>query len=150
MKILVIHGPNLNLLGRREPEVYGTLTLQEIDEEIRQTAKSLGVEVATRQSNEEAKIIEWIQESPVTFQAVVINPAAFTHTSIAIRDAIAAVGIPTVEVHLSNIYSREPFRRNSFIAPVARGQISGFGKDSYTLGLKAAVSLISPSPGQQS
>ena len=148
MKILVIHGPNLNLLGSREPEVYGTLTLEEIDEEIGRTAKSLGVEIATRQSNEEAKIIGWIQEAPAVYQALVINPAAFTHTSIAIRDAIAAVGIPTVEVHLSNIYARESFRHNSFIAPVARGQVSGFGKDSYTLGVRAAVSLISQ--GQQS
>jgi 3-dehydroquinate dehydratase-2 len=148
MKILVIHGPNLNLLGSREPEVYGTLTLEEIDEEIGRTAKKLGVEITTRQSNEEAKIIGWIQEAPAVYQALVINPAAFTHTSIAIRDAIAAVGILTIEVHLSNIHARESFRQNSFIAPVARGQISGFGKDSYTLGLQAAVSLISQ--GQES
>jgi 3-dehydroquinate dehydratase-2 len=143
MKILVIHGPNLNLLGSREPEVYGTLTLEEIDEEIGRTAKKLGVEITTRQSNEEAKIIGWIQEAPAVYQALVINPAAFTHTSLAIRDAIAAVGILTIEVHLSNIHARESFRQNSYIAPVARGQISGFGKDSYTLGLQAAVSLIS-------
>lgn len=148
MKILVIHGPNLNLLGTRETEVYGTLTLQEIDQELKKTAKSLSVHVTTRQSNEEAKIIEWIQRAPDSFQAIVINPAAFTHTSVAIRDAIAAVGIPTVEVHLSNIHSRESFRQHSYIAPVAKGQISGFGSESYVLGLRAAVSLVSEIQGR--
>ena len=148
MKILVIHGPNLNLLGTRETEIYGTLTLQEIDQELKKTAKSLSVQVTTRQSNEEAKIIEWIQRAPDSFQAIVINPAAFTHTSVAIRDAIAAVGIPTVEVHLSNIHSRESFRQHSYIAPVAKGQISGFGSESYVLGLRAAVSLVSEIQGR--
>lgn len=146
MKLLVIHGPNLNLLGIREPEVYGTLTLDEIDREIESTARSLGAEVEARQSNEEARIIQWIQEAPGSFEAIVINPAAFTHTSVAIRDAIAATGMPTVEVHLSNIYAREPFRQHSHIAPVARGQITGFGKESYLLGVRAAVSLISRAP----
>lgn len=145
MKILVIHGPNLNLLGNREPEVYGTLTLDEIDKEIKETAKVLGVKVETRQTNEEATILDWIQKAPQLFQAVIINPAAFTHTSVAIRDAIAATGIPVVEVHLSNIHAREPFRQHSFIAPVAKGQISGFGKDSYLLGLRAAVSFLTTS-----
>jgi 3-dehydroquinate dehydratase-2 len=145
MKILVIHGPNLNLLGTREPEVYGTSTLKDIDRELATTAKSLGVEVEARQSNEEAKIIQWIQEAKEKFQAIVINPAAFTHTSVAISDAISATGIPVVEVHLSNIYARESFRQQSYIAPVAIGQISGFGKESYLLGLRAAVShLASP------
>ncbi len=148
MKILVIHGPNLNLLGTRETEIYGTLTLQEIDQELKKTAKSLSVQVTTRQSNEEAKIIDWIQRAPDAFQAIVINPAAFTHTSVAIRDAIAAVGIPTVEVHLSNIHSRESFRQHSYIAPVAKGQISGFGSESYVLGLRAAVSLVSEIQGR--
>jgi 3-dehydroquinate dehydratase-2 len=148
MKILVIHGPNLNLLGTRETEIYGTLTLQEIDQELKKTAKSLSVQVTTRQSNEEAKIIEWIQRAPDLFQAIVINPAAFTHTSVAIRDAIVAVGIPTVEVHLSNIHSRESFRQHSYIAPVAKGQISGFGSESYVLGLRAAVSLVSEIQGR--
>jgi len=144
----VIHGPNLNLLGTREAEIYGTLTLREIDRDLKKTAKSLGVQVTTRQSNEEARIIDWIQQAPGSFQAIVINPAAFTHTSIAIRDAVAAVEIPTVEVHLSNIHAREPFRRHSFIAPVAKGQISGFGRESYVLGLRAAVTLVSESRGR--
>ena len=148
MKVLVIHGPNLNLLGTREAEIYGTLTLREIDRDLKKTAKSLGVQVTTRQSNEEARIIDWIQQAPGSFQAIVINPAAFTHTSIAIRDAVAAVEIPTVEVHLSNIHAREPFRRHSFIEPVAKGQISGFGRESYVLGLRAAVTLVSESRGR--
>ncbi len=143
MKILVIHGPNLNLLGTREPEVYGRLTLAQIDQKIAATAKTLQVEVECRQTHEEGKILEWIQAAPGGFAALVINPAAFTHTSVAIRDAIAATGIPTVEVHLSNIHARESFRRHSFIAPVAAGQISGFGQESYLLGLRAAVTLAS-------
>lgn len=145
MKILVIHGPNLNLLGEREPEIYGTSTLKDIDGELREIAASLGVSVETRQSNDEAKIIDWVQKAASTFQAIVINPAAFTHTSVAIADAISASGIPVVEVHLSNIHARESFRRESFIAPVARGQISGFGAASYLLGLRAAVSILSAS-----
>ncbi len=143
MKILVIHGPNLNLLGTREPEVYGKLTLAQIDREIAATAKALQVEVECRQSHDEGKILEWIHAASGVFAALVINPAAFTHTSVAIRDAIAATGIPTVEVHLSNIHARESFRQNSFIAPVAAGQISGFGQESYLLGLRAAVTLAS-------
>jgi 3-dehydroquinate dehydratase-2 len=150
MKILVIHGPNLNLLGTREPEVYGTLTLAQIDREIAATAKTLGVQVETRQTHEEGKILEWIHGAQDKFEAIVINPAAFTHTSVAIRDAIAATGIPTIEVHLSNIHARESFRQHSFIAPVAKGQICGFGMESYLLGLRAAVSLVSSSQGSQS
>jgi 3-dehydroquinate dehydratase-2 len=146
MKVLVIHGPNLNLLGKREPQVYGSLSLREIDRRIRETAKSLQVEVEARQTNEEARIIAWIQEAADAFQAIVINPAGFTHTSVAIRDAIAAAGLPTVEVHLSNIHAREDFRQHSFIAPVAHGQISGFGAESYILGLRAAVALFSLPP----
>ncbi len=146
MRVLVIHGPNLNLLGKREPQVYGSLSLQEIDQRIRETAKSLGVEVEARQTNEEARIIEWIQEAADAFDAIVINPAGFTHTSVAIRDAIAAAGVPTVEVHLSNIHAREPFRQHSFISPVVHGQITGFGAESYTLGLRAAVALVSVPP----
>ncbi len=141
MKILVIHGPNLNLLGTREPEIYGRLTLARIDEELAAAAKALQVEVECRQTHEEGKILDWIHEAPGIFAALVINPAAFTHTSVAIRDAIAATGLPTIEVHLSNIHAREPFRQHSFIAPVAAGQISGFGVESYLLGLRAAVSL---------
>lgn len=143
MKILVIHGPNLNLLGTREPGVYGRLTLAEIDQAIAATAKTLRIEVECRQTHNEGKILDWIHAAPGVFAALVINPAAFTHTSVAIRDAIAATGIPTVEVHLSNIHARESFRRSSFIAPVAAGQISGFGQDSYLLGLRAAVALAS-------
>jgi 3-dehydroquinate dehydratase-2 len=150
MKILVIHGPNLNLLGTREPEVYGTLTLAQIDREIAATAKTLGVQVETRQTHEEGKILEWIHGAQDKFEAIVINPAAFTHTSVAIRDAIAATGIPTIEVHLSNIHARESFRQHSFIAPVAKGQICGFGMESYLLGLRAAVSLVSSSQGSPS
>lgn len=143
MKILVIHGPNLNLMGKREPEIYGSATLDEIDRELEATAESLGVEVTTGQSNEEGTIVNWIQEAVGQFQAILINPAAFTHTSVAIRDAVAATGLPTIEVHLSNIYSRESFRHHSYVAPVASGQISGFGKESYLLGLRAAVALVS-------
>ena len=142
MEILVIHGPNLNMLGTREPEHYGTFTLSEIDDEIRKTAKSLGVKVETRQSNEESKIIEWVQQAPKTFQAIVMNPAAFTHTSVAIHDAIAATGIPVVEVHLSNIHARESFRHTSLTAAKCVGQISGFGPQSYYLGLDAALAHV--------
>jgi 3-dehydroquinate dehydratase-2 len=150
MKILIIHGPNLNLLGTREPDVYGSQTLAEIDSELEAAAKSLGVEIETVQSNEEGQIIEWVQSAPGKFDAIVINPAAFTHTSVAIRDAIAATGIPTVEVHLSNIHAREPFRQQSYIAPVALGQISGFGKESYLLGLRGAVAWVISAQGPRS
>ena len=147
MKILVIHGPNLNLLGKREPELYGSATLDEIDRALEAEAKSLGVTIKSGQSNVEGTIVEWIQKAPEEFQAILLNPAAFTHTSIAIRDAVAATGLPTVEVHLSNIYARESFRHHSHIAPVASGQISGFGKESYLLGLRAAVALVSSPRG---
>ncbi len=140
MKILVIHGPNLDLLGTREPEVYGKTTLAEIDKSIQDLAKKKGVGVRIIQSNHEGKIVEEISNSKE--DALVINPAAYTHTSVAIRDAIVARKIPTVEVHLSNIYAREEFRHKSLIAPVAVGQISGFGMDSYLLGLKAAISCL--------
>ncbi len=140
MKILVIHGPNLDLLGTREPEVYGKTTLAQINERIQELAKEEGVEIRIIQSNHEGKIVEEISKSKE--DALVINPAAYTHTSVAIRDAIAARRIPTVEVHLSNIYAREEFRHKSLIAPVAIGQISGFGMDSYLLGLRAAISYL--------
>ncbi len=140
MKILVIHGPNLDLLGTREPEVYGKTTLAEIDKRIQNLTKEKGVEVRTIQSNHEGEIVEEISNSRE--DVLVINPAAYTHTSVAIRDAIVARKIPTVEVHLSNIYAREEFRHKSLIAPVAVGQISGFGVDSYLLGLKAAISYL--------
>lgn len=140
MKILIIHGPNLNLLGKREENIYGTNTLDDINSMLRKLAKELKVEVDIKQSNHEGEIVDWIQNSKEYF-ALVINPAAYTHTSVAIRDAIAAVRIPAVEVHLSNIHQREEFRQRSLIAPVAYGQISGFGFESYLLGLRAAVSI---------
>ncbi len=141
MKILIIHGPNLNLLGSRETDVYGAKTLNEINESLLKLAKELGVELVMKQSNHEGEIVDAIQRSN-DCSALVINPAAYTHTSVAIRDAIAAVNIPAVEVHLSNIHKREEFRQKSLIAPVAAGQISGFGLESYLLGLRAAVSII--------
>lgn len=139
MKVLVIHGPNLNLLGRREPDIYGTLTLAEIDGELRARAGRLGCGLSTFQSNSESEIIGAIQGGD--YDVLIINPAAYTHTSIAIRDAIAAVGRPAIEVHLSNIHKREEFRRRSYIAEVAVGQISGFGAGSYLLALEAAQNL---------
>ena len=141
-KILVIHGPNLNLLGKREVSIYGDVTIDEINGDLKKLAKSKKVALEIFQSDHEGEIVEHIGGSGGRFDAILINPAAYTHTSVAIRDAISAVNIPTVEVHLSNIYSREEFRHTSLIAPVARGQVSGFGKLSYILGLEAAISLI--------
>lgn len=142
-KILVIHGPNLNLLGQREKDVYGTTTLEEINKNLFKVAEEYHVELETFQSNHEGEIVDKIGKVKSTnIKAILINPAAYTHTSIAIRDAVAAVNIPTVEVHLSNIYSREDFRHTSLIAPVAQGQISGFGVNSYILGLKAIIELL--------
>ncbi|HEX5020625.1 MAG TPA: type II 3-dehydroquinate dehydratase [Candidatus Binatia bacterium] len=141
-KILVLNGPNLNLLGKRQPEIYGKSTLPDIEKQLRALAKDLGVEIDFRQSNSEAELITWIQEAEGKFEALIINPAAYTHTSLAMRDAISAVGISTVEIHLSNIHKREPFRHHSHIAEVAVGQIAGFGVNSYLLGLRAALELI--------
>ncbi|MCX5685897.1 MAG: type II 3-dehydroquinate dehydratase [Candidatus Omnitrophica bacterium] len=141
-KILVIHGPNLNLLGKREVNIYGDVTIDEINGDLKKLAKSKKVALEILQSDHEGEIVEHIGGSCGRFDAILINPAAYTHTSVAIRDAISAVNIPTVEVHLSNIYSREEFRHTSLIAPVAKGQVSGFGKLSYILGLEAAISLI--------
>jgi len=141
-KILVIHGPNLNLLGKREVNVYGDVTIGEINSCLKKLAKSRKVTLEIFQSDHEGEIVEEIGGAGGRIDAILINPAAYTHTSVAIRDAISAADIPTVEVHLSNIYSREEFRRTSLIAPVAKGQVSGFGKMSYLLGLEAAISLI--------
>ncbi|HMA81274.1 MAG TPA: type II 3-dehydroquinate dehydratase [Candidatus Binatia bacterium] len=141
-KILVLNGPNLNLLGKRQPEIYGKTTLGEIEKKVRALAKELDVEVDFRQSNAEGELVTWIQQAAGSFGAIVINPAAYTHTSLAMRDAISAVGVPTVEIHISNIHKRETFRHHSFIAEVAVGQIAGFGVNSYLLGLRAAAELI--------
>ena len=141
MKILFLNGPNLNMLGQREPEIYGHATLADIEAEVRKCAAKQGADVEFRQSNSEGELLTWIQQAAAHFGALVINAAAYTHTSIALRDAIASVGIPTIEVHLSNIHAREEFRRHSLIAPVCRGQIAGFGAHSYILALHAAVNL---------
>ncbi len=141
-RILVIHGPNLNLLGKREPEHYGRVTLEEIDAMLAEGAAKAGVEIQMRQSNHEGEIVDAIQSAIGVFDAIIINPGAYTHTSIAIRDALLSAGIPAVEVHLSNIHKREEFRRYSYIAGAAAGQISGFGAHSYTLGLRAALKLV--------
>ena len=141
-KILVLNGPNLNLLGKRQPDIYGRLTLEEINRKIRALAKELGVDVDIRQSNHEGELVTWIQQAPGQFGAIVINPAAYTHSSVAMRDAISAVGLPTIEIHLSNIHRREPFRHHSYIAEAAVGQIAGFGADSYLLGLRAAAARL--------
>jgi len=141
MKVLFLNGPNLNLLGQREPEVYGRATLADIEAKVRERAKELKVEIGFRQSNQEGELIGWIQEAKGKFDVIVINAAAYTHTSIALRDAIAAVGVPTIEIHLSNVHAREEFRHKSLIAPVCCGQISGFGQKSYILALEASVDV---------
>jgi 3-dehydroquinate dehydratase-2 len=141
MKILFLNGPNLNLLGQREPEVYGRTTLDEIEARVREKAARLGTEIDFRQTNLEGELVAWIQQAKGRFDVIVLNAAAYTHTSIALRDAIAAVGIPTIEIHLSNIHAREEFRHKSLIAPVCLGQISGFGAHSYILAVEAALNV---------
>jgi 3-dehydroquinate dehydratase-2 len=141
-KILVLHGPNLNMLGKREPKIYGKLTLEQINRKIAALAAELGVEIEARQSNIEGELVGWVQQAPKEFGAVILNAGAYTHSSIALRDALTAAGIPTVEVHLSNIYKREAFRKHSYIAEAAIGQITGFGVNSYLLGLRAAVEAL--------
>jgi 3-dehydroquinate dehydratase II len=136
LRILVLHGPNLNLLGTREQSIYGLTSLDTLDAALTKLAEELAVAVDIRQSNSEGELVTWIQEAASGFDGVIINPAAYTHTSVAIRDAIAAVGLPTVEVHLSNIHQREPFRHRSYVAGVALGQVSGLGPTGYLLALR--------------
>ncbi|KPJ58040.1 MAG: 3-dehydroquinate dehydratase [Deltaproteobacteria bacterium DG_8] len=141
-KILIIHGPNLNLLGKRETDIYGQFTLEEIDEKLMALADKLGVSIDIFQSNSEGELVTEIQKAMGNYEALVINPGAYTHTSVALRDAIVGIAIPAVEVHLSNIYQREDFRKKSMLADVVVGQITGFKIDSYLLGLRAAANLI--------
>ena len=141
MNILFLNGPNLNLLGQRQPELYGQTTLADIEAKLRELATRAGVGMDFRQSNHEGELVTWIQQAHGKFAVIVINAAAYTHTSVALRDAISAVAVPTIEIHLSNIHAREEFRHQSMIAAVCRGQIAGFGEQSYYLALEAALQL---------
>jgi len=142
MKLLVLHGPNLNLTGTREPDVYGSLTLEEINTRLVALGRELGAEVTCRQSNHEGVLIDALHEARTAMDGVVLNAGGYTHTSVALRDAVAAIAIPVVEVHMSNIYAREEFRHTSLLAPVCRGSICGFGWQSYALGLRAIIDQI--------
>ena len=139
--VLVIHGPNLDLLGKREPQIYGNVTIDEINKKLKEIADKEGVTLEAFQSNHEGELVSKIGAASDRFAGILINPAAYTHTSVAIRDAVTACGLPVVEVHLSNIYARETFRHTSLVAPVAKGQISGFGIQSYELGLAALLRI---------
>src|SRR5689334_16799110 len=139
MKILFLNGPNLNLLGQREPDVYGRSSLSDIEAQVRARARDLQAEIEFRQSNVEGELVGWIQQAKGKSDIIVLNAAAYTHTSIALRDAIAAVGVPTIEIHLSNVHAREEFRHKSLIASVCCGQITGFGEKSYVLAIEAAI-----------
>jgi len=141
-KVLVIHGPNLNMLGKREPEIYGKTTLDEINLELENLGKTLGLSVETFQSNHEGAIVDKIQEAAGVHKGIIINPAAFTHTSIAIRDALLGLDIPIIEIHISNIYQREPFRHKSMISDVATAQITGLGKKGYGIALNALAEMV--------
>src|SRR5215510_13068897 len=149
LRILVLHGPNLNLLGTREQSIYGATSLDGVDTAISKLAEELAIEVDIRQSNSEGELVSWIQEARSGYQGIVINPAGYTHTSIAIRDALAAVDLPTIEVHLSNVHQREEFRHRSYIAGVAMGQIAGLGPTSYLLALRGLHDHLSASQGQK-
>ncbi len=142
MKILVINGVNMNMLGLREPEKYGTMTLKDLEKELYAFSFELGIDIETFQSNFEGEIVEKIHSAKDNFDGIIINAGAYTHTSVAIRDAIASINIPAAEIHMTNIYKREEFRHYSYIAPVCIGQISGFGVNSYKLGLKAIVDYL--------
>ena len=142
MKVLVLHGPNLNLLGAREPEVYGSMTLEDINNKLIELGNELGTEVKCSQSNHEGALIDALHDAGTWANGVVFNPGGYTHTSIALRDAISAIGIPVIEVHLSNVYAREEFRHTSLISAVCKGKILGFGWRSYTLGLRALVEIV--------
>jgi len=142
LKVLVIHGPNLNMLGKREPEIYGKTTLADINSDLENLGTTLGIFVETFQSNHEGEIVEKIQEATATQKGIIINPAAYTHTSIAIRDALLALDIPIIEIHISNIYKREPFRHKSLISDVVTAQISGLGIKGYSIALKALAEMI--------
>ena len=149
LRILVVHGPNLNLLGTREQSIYGSMSLEALDSAITKLAKELAVEVNLRQSNSEGELVTWIQEARAKYDGIIINPAAYTHTSVAIRDAIAGVGLPTIEVHLSNIHQREEFRHKSYISGVALGQIAGLGPTGYLLALRGLHHHLTASRGQE-
>ena len=142
MKILVLHGPNLNLLGTREPETYGSMTLEEINEKLVAQGQEAGVDVTCQHSNHEGALIDTLQEAREWADGVIFNPGGYTHTSVALRDAIAAIGIPVVEVHLSNVYAREEFRHKSLLSAVCKGKVTGFGWRSYTLGLQALIEIL--------
>jgi len=145
VNILILNGPNLNLLGARETDVYGVITLEQINHDVEALAKELGVSVTTRQSNGEGELVEWVQQAAGRYDALVINPGAYTHTSIALRDAIAGVGIPTVEVHLSNIFRREPYRNHSYVTLASKGIICGLGAKGYELALEAMADTLAAS-----
>lgn len=142
LRVLVVHGPNLNLLGSREPEVYGSTSLEEIDAALVAQGKEAGVEVRCFQSNHEGELVDRIQEARAWARGILINPGGFTHTSVALRDALLAVGLPVVEVHLSNVHAREPFRRHSYVSDVARGVVTGFGPLGYRLALTALIDAL--------
>lgn len=142
MKILILHGPNLNLLGTREPEIYGSMTLDDINAKLIEFGKELGAELKCAQSNHEGGLIDTLHEAKTWADGAVLNPGGYTHTSVALRDAITAIGIPVVEVHLSNVYAREEFRHTSMISAVCKGKVIGFGWRSYTLGLRGLVEIL--------